>query len=212
MGIISKYFVSGIRYKELERFTPDEARARRFENTIARARKELEEREAISALSQANKTHLQRLKEFESEFSARIDERRREVRRFSNLSGPLKAREALRLHEARSEYLKLSDQLSGLRSRARKEQRARTVYQASAADRRNWYPGSRFFQNPRNIFGGEARRIYTSVSNKQRFINAVYAVPCVRRAVRREVMFAKGRGGVGYRVKHRINQLSNMWC
>lgn len=210
LGWITSHFVPGIRYKELERFSPEEARARRFESTLARTRKELEDRERLSALSQANKNHLQRLKEFEAEFSARIDARRRQMR--SVPDRPLSRLEGLRLYAARSEYLNLSGQLSVLRRRARQEARSTLLQQASAADRRNWYPGSKYFRNPRDVWGGEAKRIASKVSGKSHFINSVYAVPCVRRLVRREVMFAKDKAGRGYRVKHRLNQLSNMWC
>lgn len=44
------------------------------------------------------------------------------------------------------------------------------------------------------------------------FVNPWKALPCIQRSTRREVMFAKGHGGRGYKVRHRRSINSGVPC
>lgn len=57
---------------------------------------------------------------------------------------------------------------------------------------------------------GSVARVFTG--GAPGFLNAPQVLPCIQRVVRREVMFALGHGGKGYRVRHRKNWQSGVPC
>src|SRR5215831_4767075 len=89
------------RYKQPERFTPQETRERRLTATLERARKELEVRSA--PLSQANKIHLQLLKDTQVRIQAARGERQREH------ASAVKSKDPRKIKAAQSKLLQLRD-------------------------------------------------------------------------------------------------------
>lgn len=60
--------------------------------------------------------------------------------------------------------------------------------------------------------GNVARLTAAAGGFAQKFKNPTGVLPCIERASRRAVMFALGKAGKGYRVKHRRNQNSGIPC
>lgn len=98
--------------------------------------------------------------------------------------------------------------LSSMRSEARKK------VPPSGADRRQFSFEKDF---PHTVYGtaarvgGSAHRLFGR-SWLPKFLNPTAVVPCIQRMVRREVMFANGRAGRAYHVKHRRNWASGVPC
>lgn len=197
-------WLTGRSYKTPERFTAAEARERRLAASLDRVRKELEERSA--PLSLANKVHLDRLKEFQRNFQATLEARRKEVERLRKL--PPSTDSSLRLTAAMSGLFQLKARQAALLQAVSRQKRL-NVLQASAADRRYFQFGDSF--NPRTIFNTIARSSTDAVSRRS-FTSPLLTVPCIQRAVRREVMFAKGHGGKGHKGSRRYNPLSAIGC
>lgn len=194
-------------YKEPERFTSSEARQRRLFAELSRQRKELEVKS--TRLSPANKFHLNKLKEFEVKFGARIEyERKRAdaaVRRNPSIVRSLSYKAAM------SRLLQLQQRRAALLQRAAEERRARL--QARAVDSRSWNPDPVVRSYPRTKFGTDAWvQLAPGVRFKQMVRSAMLSLPCLDRMARREVMFAKKKAGRGYRVKHRKGPLSAIGC
>lgn len=87
----------------------------------------------------------------------------------------------------------------------------RATARAAGADRRAGGPGESFSVNPRNLFGSEAETAVTHAARRV-FLNAVYALPCIQRVVRREVMFARRKAGRGYRKPRKHGPFTSIWC
>lgn len=193
-------------YQEPERLSPSEARLRRVQSELDRV--ESLER-ARPRLSPVNKFHFQRLKEFESKFSDEIDARRERVRKLSERdSNEQSLRSRSLLKSAILAASNLQQRRTTLRQRADAERRANILREASAPNRRYDLPG---FLNPRSIFGTEA---LTGMSpfHQKFFKNPLLSIPCIQRAVRREVMFAKGHGHKAHRGRRRRGPLSAIGC
>lgn len=195
---------TGRLYKEPERFTPAEARERRLTAALEKHQKALEARTA--PLSPANKVHLQRLKEFQSKFASEFEARRREVERLKKAEPSME--NSRRLSAAISGYFQLKKKQTQLLERVSQTRRA-TSFQAIAADRRFFQFDDSF--NPRNIFGNIAKTSLDAVSRRQ-FSSPLLTVPCIQRAIRKEVMFAKGHGGKGHKGTRRYNPMSAIGC
>jgi hypothetical protein len=198
MGIFRNKYI----YTLPERLSPEEARQRRFKALLEKERKALEVEPA--RLSSANKFHLQKLKEFESKFSAEIEARRVRLQKSSVLKSNPE-------HPANSRLFQLLQWRSTLQQRAAAERRAR-VFQTSVGDRRFYNPNKNDFI-PKTRFGTNAwlKATVDEVARRM-FHNPTAALPCIQRTVRREVMFARGHGGRGHKVPHRRNPLSDIWC
>lgn len=196
MGVLSQLHYH-INYTTPERFTADEARQRRLRSALERSRKELEGR--AERLSPANQFHLQRLKEFEARFPRVLEVRTLELKRARTLEQKRVAMLGLfQLHQQRAAAVQRADA----------ERRRRYFGQAIAANRNYWSP---YLLNPRSTSGTEART-YVSATARRVFKNPLSAFPCIQRAVRREVIFARGHGGKGHRGKRRFNPLSAIGC
>lgn len=205
MGLFSHYRYL---YKEPERLTPDEARERRVTAVLERERERLKVERV--PLSLANKSYVNQLKEFEVKFGAELEARRARMDAINRTnvssypkSGALKA--------ARSRLLQLEQRRNALLQAAAAERRQNS-FKPSGGDRRLWTP---YLLNPRSVFGTEAFVKHgTRVRGVERklFKSPGLALPCVERMVRREVMFARGHGGKGHRVRHRFNPLSLIGC
>lgn len=195
---------TGRLYKEPERYPIEIARERRLAATLDRARKELEERS--SPLSLANKVHLDRLKEFQAKFAGELDARRREIERLRKLESSMD--NSRRLVAAMSGLFQLKARRAQLLENVARTRRAQ-VLQAAAADGRFFQFGDSF--NPRTVFNTVANLSVRSVGRRA-FRNPALTIPCVQRVVRREVMFAKGKAGIGHKVRHKFNLLSTIGC
>lgn len=205
MGVLSQLGYSGFKYLEPERLDPTEARRRRVQSELDRTRKVMESWDA-RRLSPANQFHLNQLKEFEVKLSDELEARRRRVVDLERKG------DYRRLKSARSVLFHLTQRHALLRKRAASEQRAnelRSLYQASAADRRFYNPS--VIRNPRNVYGTEAL-VHAYAHTKYRYRHAHLSIPCIRRAVRKEVMFATRKAGRAYRKPHRFNALSLIGC
>lgn len=193
------------RYTIPERLTADEARQRRLVAALEKSRKELEDRPA--RLSPVNVAHLERVKDFQRKILGELEARRARLREIDKLENSFRNR-ALRKAAVSGLFQLQLRQRENLQ-RLRKAQSAMRS-KASAADRRYFNPLRNIF-NPRSLFGTEART-YVSSSGRRKFIDRTSSVPCVDRLVRKEVMFAKGHAGRGYRVPHRFNPMSLIGC
>lgn len=202
-------FNNKYKYKEPERLTPSETRERRLFSELERQRRLLEAKPA--PLSQVNKSYLSQLKEFQLKFGAELEARRKRVSELAiqQKRNPSSMR-SLALKAAISRYFQLHQRQLLLMQRAAQRKRASEL-QKSFVDRRLFsfdVPG-----DPRTIFNTKAwmHRIGTK-SSRRMFKNPTIAIPCIQRAVRREVMFANRKAGVGYRKKHKFNPLSMIGC
>jgi len=197
---------NNITYKTPERFSPEEARRNRVLGELSRQRKALEVKPG--SLSQANKFHLNKLIEFETKFGAEIEARRRRAKLSWQEASVLKSPPK---NSPMSRLFKLLQQRSALQQRAASERRVRLAGKATAGDRRLYNPDK--FQYPKTVFGTQAHTIPSLRQVTRRmFRHPTLAIPCVQRAIRREVMFAKGHGGKGHKSRHRFNALSLIGC
>lgn len=187
------------RYTIPERLSPEEARQRRTVAALEKARKELEDRPA--RLSPANVAHLERVKDFQRKIQVELDARRAELKK--------EYRNPARKKAAISGLFQLQAKANENLQRLRRTQSA-IRREASAADRRYFNPAGILY-NPRNIFGSEARTFVGS-NGRRKFVHKTSAIPCIDRAMRREVMFALGHAGKGHRVPHRFNPMSLIGC
>lgn len=79
----------------------------------------------------------------------------------------------------------------------------------STGDRRLYHPQG--MNRPAvTVYGSPA--VLVGSRAKGQFSQIPKALPCVERVRRREVLFAKGKGGKGYRSPHRKNPYSDIWC
>lgn len=194
-------FSGRYRYKEPERFSPEEARERRLGAALEKSRKELEGR--TEPLSLANRVHLDRLKEFQVKFGKELEARRRQYQK--------SPQEVRRNKAAISRLFQLQAKQQELLQRVAGTQRAKVFRaQAVAGDRRFFNPFGDAF-NPRTMYGTEAH-VGVNAFSRRVFRNPVLAIPCIQRSIRREVMFAFGHGGKGHKVRHRRNEMSSIWC
>lgn len=201
MGI----FGGKYRYPIPERLSKEEARQRRLVAALEKTRKELEVRP--SRLSPVNVAHLERVKDFQRKILGEIDARRAHIKEIEKEQSSIgkSARRKAAISGLFQLQAKAQSNLQRLR-RARSLQRS----EASAADRRYFNPAGLFY-NPRSVFGTEART-FVGASGKRKFVHKASAVPCIDRAVRKEVMFAFGHAGRGYRVPHRFDPMSLIGC
>lgn len=201
MGI----FGGRYRYTIPERLSVEEARQRRLVAVLERSRKELEVQPA--RLSPVNVAHLERLKDFQRKIQGELDARRARLREIDKEQNSISAR--ARTKAAISGLFQLQAKAKNNLQRLRRSQSAMRQ-QASAADRRFYNPAGILY-NPRNIFGSEART-FVGARGRRKFVNKSSAVPCIDRAIRKEVMFAFGHAGKGHRVPHRFNPMSLIGC
>lgn len=195
----------GRHFRQPERLSPDEARRRRFVSELERQRKVLEAEPR--RLSPANLQFLQvlrtnelRLRELEENHRAHVE-----------------ATVRSRGSSSRSTKRAISDLLQVRRERMRAKAKsdlasdALKFAAASAAERRAGM--STGYRNPRSIYGTEALSSilrFQSVFHKG-FTHALTALPCIQRAQRREVLFARNQAK-GHRGPHRRGRYSDIWC
>lgn len=197
-----------------ERDTDDVAR--RTFRRIEAERKRIEDEKV--RLSQANINHLNDLQAF----LARKAEAELEVQRAARRFKVAPSKVAERDHKAAiSRLFNLSQRVArlqagiGFSSRligtAQKGQRGSNQGRAkpSGGDRRYFDFGA----VGRTVFGTEAfTRVEKLDSARRVFLTPHLTIPCIQRAVRKEVLFARGHGGKGHRVKHRRSVFSNIGC
>lgn len=196
------WFSGSYLYKEPERLSAEQARERRLNAALERSRKELEDRTA--PLSPANKVHLQRLQEFQRKFGERLEARRREVERLRKLEPSMSNSRLLRA--AIAGHFQLKAMQAELLQRAGMAQRAKRLEASAAASRFSFHD---FGFHPSTIFGTSA---FLGKRGGRFFRNPTIVIPCIQRAVRKEVMFAKGHGGKAHRGTHRFNPASLIGC
>lgn len=93
----------------------------------------------------------------------------------------------------------------------RRSQGGSQKVKAPGQDARAFNPTAKAF--PSTISGTSARiNPWLLVNGAASFARATLVVPCIQRAVRREVMFALGHGGKGYHTRKRRNDNSGIPC
>lgn len=107
--------------------------------------------------------------------------------------------------------LSVSLQRSSERARKANAARSSPAAKASAADSRNYVPGPQDVRNARTVFGTDAHFSVNSLG-RHYFKHPYLVVPCVQRAVRKEVLFAIGQGGKAHRSPHQKRPYSHIWC
>jgi len=91
------------------------------------------------------------------------------------------------------------------------QEASRQNIKSSATDRRFFNPVGHDW--PYTVSGTAGRLSgFASPDGRALFKSAVHLIPCVQRAVRRSVLFAKGKGGKGYHTKKRRNSNSGVPC
>lgn len=108
--------------------------------------------------------------------------------------------------QARAVYRKLRQRQEELRTQQK--------VKPAGSDRRQFNPTEPF---PSTIYGTSARFVNNLSRLPRALAVAKFAVsgsviPCIERMVRREVLFAKGKGGVGYKTPKRRNEFSGIPC
>lgn len=200
MGLFSQYRRF---YTEPERISPEIARLNRISAALDKER-ELQDRYRLSPVTSKIVGNRRRLVE-----DALVE--RPKAASIAAALGAFKERDfadpANRLiyRQLRSRQLALENQ----------RQQARQKVKAAASDRRQFnFEGKGFAST---LFGTKAR--VGGVVNPLRgsswlpsFINPSSVVPCIERMVRREVLFAKGKGGRGYHSPKRRTWASGVPC
>lgn len=194
-------------YKEPERLTADEARLNRLQSTLSRERERLKAEDV--RLSQANKFHINRLKEFESKFGDELETHRRRVEKL-NLRDPSIVRSPTN-RATISRFFQLQQRRSALLQRANQERRANS-FKKSFVDRRQ-FSFNQFNTTPKSRFGTTAWvNTRLSAALRRQFVSPLLSLPCLDRVVRREVMFAGKHAGRGHRVRHKRGPFSHIGC
>lgn len=188
-------------YKEPERFTPSEARERRLTAML--------ERETRFAQVPNFQNKLGQLRQQAAALSLAkklVNEDTSKGRLFAASRAASIAHVLGTFKESDFADPALRKKYRSLR-RAQEQQRAKPA----GADRRQYSPfgndyGSTIY-GTRATVGAGLRKSWLPAYNLARFV-----VPCIQRSVRREVIFALGKGGKGWRTPHRRNFLSGVPC
>lgn len=72
-------------------------------------------------------------------------------------------------------------------------------------------------QFPRTVFGTDAWLSQSSAPGRRlsrggHFYSPSLSVPCIQRDARRQVLFARGKGGKGHKGKRRPSKYGDIWC
>lgn len=196
-------------YKEPERFSPTEARERRlsallereqrfaqvpnFQNKLGQLRQEAGALSLAKKLVNESVSQVRNVGPQAASIAAALSRFKE-----SDFADPVK-REAYRKLRGLQEAVKYRQD----------QERAKP----SGGDTRRFSPSP----YPSTIYGTGARyglsgRLTPSSSWLPVFHLPWSVVPCIQRAVRREVMFAKGKAGRGYKVRHRWSEFSGIPC
>lgn len=203
MGYFSRYRKY---YKEPERFTSSEARANRLTAMLERDRRFADLPNFVnvkSALSQAPKNSIALEKINVNDQKAFGHKAALIAAALSNFSekdfGDPRKRAAYRALRLQQEALRASRSKGG-----------RQKANVPGGDKRFYNPTGKSFAA--RVSGVVASMYTPSYAWQQVFKNPGSVIPCIQREVRRQVMFAKGHGGRGYRVKHRRTWSSGVPC
>lgn len=180
-------------YQEPERYTPDIARERRL---VAALEKERQFAQA-AALS---RVQLKEREQFVPKWKLDEEPSRKVPKAVSITAALSRFKESDFADPARREQYK---QLR----RLQEQQRAKP----SGGDRRRYSP---YGNDYASTISGTVARVGATLGRHllPRFRFSYAVIPCIQRAVRREVMFANGKGGRGYKVPHRRSPLSGIPC
>lgn len=210
---MARWFTKGrFHYPEPERLNPTEARTRRLDNLLERERRYqdvpnftfVQERLRAAGLSRVAKNI--------------VNEDTRSVVKGRRLTGPKAASIAAAL--ATFKERDFQDPAKRKLYRAlRRAQQVPEVVAPSGSDKRRFNPSGK--DHASTIYGTAARltgvrhmlgHSLNANSWVPSFLMPQHVVPCVERMVRREVMFAKKKAGVGYRTKKRRTWQSGIPC
>lgn len=206
MGYFSRYKKY---YKEPERYTPSVARANRLQAMLERDRRFAELPNFVNvqtALSQAptkksialaNKINVN--DPIASGHKAALIAAALSKFSEKDFSDPVKRKRYRQLRQLQEAIL--AD------SQRRRGQKKANV---PGGDKRFYNPTGKSFAA--RTSGVVASMYSPGVSWMHVFRNPSSVIPCVQRSIRRQVMFAKGHGGRGYRVKHRRTWASGVPC
>lgn len=193
MGYFSKYRKY---YKEPERYTSDIARERRLAAVMKR------EAAAVESLSRVK---------IKNEFVPRwklVNDPETKGQKAASIAAALSQFKERDFAEpqARAAYRKLRQRQEELRS----QQKVRPA----GSDRRQYNPTEPF---PSTVYGTAARFVHNlsrlpGAISVAKFAVSGNVIPCIERAVRREVLFALGKGGKGYKTPKRRNEFSGIPC
>jgi hypothetical protein len=203
-------------FHEPERYTPSVARERRLENALKKHQENIE-RQAKTSVSGAKKKY--------------ADPLPRSVVKDRDAIGPKAATIAAALATFSERDFSDPNKRAAYRDLRRQQElisgpgvlNVRRNAESGGGQERSKPSGAdlRYF-SPRKyesgfagstIYGTVPRfNVRAAVGVLPRIRRAMAVVPCVQRAVRREVLFATGKGGKGYRTPHRRNANSGVPC
>nr|QJB20746.1 MAG: hypothetical protein [Microvirus sp.] len=192
-------------YKEPERFTPAEARARKLTLMLEREKRFAQVpnfQSKLSALSQANKKVLVNTRRVVNDHKAYGHKAALIAAALAQFKDTDFADPAKR---AQYRDLRKKQELLRFAGKSRGGQQKVTP---TGGDKRRYDPTGKAYASLTS--GNIAKLSLRGWSQVFRFPSVT--IPCVQRHVRREVMFAKGKAGRGYRVKHRRNWSSDIPC
>lgn len=205
MGLFSKYRPSNYKFYEPERYTPDVARANRLTAMLERDRRFADLPNFTSVRASLSQALLNK----DTAIS-------RKGVNDTTMSGHKAALIAAALNNFREKdfanprmrvaYRELRRRQEALRAKRSKEGSAKV----SGADKRFYNPTGKSLAA--RTSGVVAGFVMPSHAWQQVFKNPGSVIPCIQRSIRRQVMFAKGHGGRGYRVKHRRTWSSGVPC
>lgn len=202
-------FKQKYKYKIPERLTADEARERRLTALLEKEQRFLQVPNFASKIEAArSRVEKERVS---SLAKAIVNEPQIRVQKAASIAAALskfKERDFAN-PQARADYRKLRAAQEALRNNRRNEQKV----SPSGGNKSYYNPTGKEFAG--TIFGTAARLSgWTGLreSWSPRFVFPSSVLPCIQRTQRREVMFAKGYGGKGYKVKHRRSWSSGVPC
>lgn len=198
MGYFSKYRPY---YKLPERVSPEIARERRLTALLERDRRMVDVPNFADTLSRVQNKNLNSL----SVPNGPLNDRRRPGQKAASIAA---AKAALLKVPDKDWTAAHNEQWKAIRHAESAIRAAQS--QPSGGDNRRFNPTGK---GAATIYGTRARlNVRSKLNWLPVFAHPPSVLPCIQRWVRREVLFATGKGGRGYRSPHRRNSNSGIPC
>lgn len=208
MSLFSKYRAIGYKFKEPERITPSEARERRLTGLLERDARFNEVRNFETKLKEMQASRSRVTKEILS------NDRITSGQKAASIAAALKQFKERDFSDPlhRQNYSVLRQAQIDLQNAIRRRGGQRKVNQ-TGFDQRSFNPAGGF--DNRTVTGTAARiasRVATAFFPMPSFRHPTLALPCIARHAQREVMFARGYAGKGYKTKKHRTSSSGVPC
>lgn len=214
MSLFSKYRPRGYTFSEPERYTPSVARERRLQNALLK--NEQLQRRAENSVSGAKKKYADPYTPVSVKAQQTLGPKAASIAaalgkfKERDFVDPDKRKAYRDLRRLQEEVRQADRQLTKHKKSGGGQQNAKP----SGADRRQYHPERKDYTGS-TIFGTAARlsdRVAAAAGVMPAFFRATAVVPCIQRAMKKEVMFAKGYAGKGYHTRKRRTSSSGIPC